>query len=95
MYVYTRCVLEDEHGNKKLTPVALKKEFIATFRGYVDDEDMNPPFIRYAAIGFKDGTEWFVTSTFDELKKQIDPTSDDGGISRTPDIPRPVLDVGQ
>jgi hypothetical protein len=95
MFIYTKCVLENEDGEKKLAPLALHKELIATFRGFVDDTDMKAPFQRHAAIGFKDGTEWFVTSTFDELKKQIDPNSDDGGVSRTPDIPRPVLDVGQ
>lgn len=95
MFIYTNCVLEDEAGNKKLAALAIRKEKVVTFRRFVDDSDAKVPFIRHAAIGMLGGDEWFVTSSFMEIKNQLDPNSDDGGISKIEDVPTPVLDVGQ
>jgi len=96
MFLYTNVTLVDTDNelNQKLAPIAFRKSDIISFRGFIDDEP-NPRYKRHGAITMTNGYEVHVTSSFQEIKNQIDPDSNDGGIFKEVDSPPPVLKVGQ
>lgn len=95
MFLYSHVVLVAKDDNdQKAAPIAIRISDIVSFRTHIDSDVMAPHLELKSAVTLTSGHDLFLTSSFQELKKQIDPDSD-GGITLPATPVLPVLDIGQ
>jgi hypothetical protein len=95
MFIYSNVVLVARDDNEqKAAPIAIRISDIASFRGHLDTDILAPHLELKSAITLLSGSEVFLTASFEQLKKQIDPDSD-GGLELPVEPTLPVLDIGQ
>lgn len=92
MYIYTQVQLSTEDRDRALAPIAIMKEEIVSFRGFIDDDETPSRYRRHAVVTLRSGDEVWVVATFKQLKDLLDPDSDGGTLVESTDPNPPSLD---